>query len=96
LEHDPSLRITFDPPQNARNIVERGLPFELVAALDWDSAVEWEDTRKDHGEQRTVLAAPLNGRLHIAVVTAPLSAIHGISFRKANKKKARRYGEVGG
>jgi uncharacterized DUF497 family protein len=35
--------------KNARNIAERGLPFELVAELDWAAAVEWEDTRKDYG-----------------------------------------------
>ena len=46
------MRITFDPAKNARNIEERGLPFELVAQLDWETAVAVEDTRKDYGERR--------------------------------------------
>ena len=87
------IRITFDPAKNARNIAERGLPFALVADLDWDGAIEREDTRKDYGEQRTLVAGMLNGRLHIAVVTARGGAIHVISFRKAKKKEARRYAE---
>lgn len=91
------IRITFDPRKNARNIVERGLPFVLVADLDWERAIEWEDTRKGYGEQRKLVAAPLNGRLHIAVVTARSDALHVISFRKANRKEVRRYEEeVGG
>lgn len=91
------IRITFDPRKNARNIVERGLPFVLVADLDWERAIEWEDTRKGYGEQQKLVAAPLNGRLHIAVVTARSDALHVISFRKANRKEVRRYEEeVGG
>ena len=41
------MRITFDPAKNARNIAERGLSFERVAELDWDTAVVAEDIRRD-------------------------------------------------
>jgi hypothetical protein len=41
------MRIAFDPAKNARNVIERGLPFDLVAALEWDSAVMREDDRRD-------------------------------------------------
>ena len=41
------MRLTFDPAKNARNIAERGLSFERVAELDWETAVSQEDTRKD-------------------------------------------------
>jgi uncharacterized DUF497 family protein len=33
------MKITFDPAKNARNILERGLPFDLVADLEWDTAI---------------------------------------------------------
>jgi uncharacterized DUF497 family protein len=46
------MRITFDPAKNAHNIEERNLPFELVAQLDWETAVAIEDTRRDYGERR--------------------------------------------
>jgi len=31
--------VTFDPAKNAKNIAERGLPFEQVADLAWETAV---------------------------------------------------------
>jgi uncharacterized protein len=39
------MAIVFDPEKNARNIAERGLSFERVAELDWDTAVIVEDSR---------------------------------------------------
>ena len=56
------MRITFDPTKNDTNVAERGLPFELVASLDWDTAVAVEDTRKDYGEKRVRVLALLDGR----------------------------------
>jgi len=38
------MAVTFDPEKNARNIAERGLSFERVAELEWDTAVIAEDT----------------------------------------------------
>ena len=85
------MRITFDPAKNARNIKERGLPFELVAQLDWETAVAIEDTRRDYGERRLRVLAFLGERLHAAVITMRGDAVHVISFRKANKKEVRLY-----
>ena len=33
------MAVTFDPEKNAKNIAERGLSFERVAELDWDTAL---------------------------------------------------------
>jgi uncharacterized protein len=85
------MRITFDPAKNARNIKERGLPFELVAQLDWETAVAVEDTRKDYGERRLRVLAFLGERLHAAVITMRSDAMHVISFCKANQKEVRLY-----
>jgi uncharacterized protein len=85
------VRITFDPAKNARNIHERGLPFELVAHLDWETAVSVEDTRKDYGKRRLRVLGFLGDRLHAAVITVRGDAMHVISFRKANAKEMRRY-----
>jgi uncharacterized protein (DUF4415 family) len=46
------MRVTFNPAKNARNRSERGLSFERVADLGWETAVVWEDRRQDYGEQR--------------------------------------------
>ena len=85
------MRITFDPAKNARNIAERGLRFELVAQLDWETAIAVEDVRKDYGERRLRVLAFLGERLHAAVITMRGDAMHVISFRKANEKEVRRY-----
>jgi len=85
------VRITFDPAKNARNVHERDLPFELVAHLEWETAVSVEDTRRDYGERRLRVLALLGERLHAAVITMRGDAIHVISFRKANDKEVKRY-----
>lgn len=90
------MRITYDPPKNARNIAKRSLSFEQVADLDWDTATSVEDTRKDYGERRLRILALLEGRLHVAVITMRDDATHVISFRKANKKEVRRYEQAKG
>jgi hypothetical protein len=85
------MRLTFDPAKNARNIAERDLSFELVAQLDWETAVAVEDTRKDYGERRLRVLAFLGKRLHAAVITLRGDVTHVISFRKATAKEVRRY-----
>lgn len=90
------MRITFDPAKNDWNVAERGLSFDLVADLEWETAVSVEDTRKDYGERRLRVLALLDGRLHVAVITQRGDAIHVISFRKANRKAVKWYGQEKG
>ena len=87
------MRVTFDPAKNARNLLERGLSFERVADLDWETAFAVEDTRRDYGERRLRILAHLAGRLHVAVITYRGDAVHVISFRKANRKEVAWYGK---
>ena len=85
------MRVTFDPAKNAHNIEDRGLPFERVAELAWETAVLQEDRRKDYGETRVRVLARLGQRLHVAVITMRGDAVHVISFRKANRKEVEWY-----
>jgi len=87
------MRITFDPAKNERNIAERGLSFDLVADLEWDTALAEQDTRREYGERRLRVLALLGDRLHAAVITYWNEAVHVISFRKANDREVRRYGK---
>lgn len=86
------MLISYDPIKNNWNIAERGLSFELVADLDWESARTREDTRRDYGERRLRVFALLGDRVHMAVITHRGDAVHVISFRKANKKEVAWYG----
>jgi len=85
------MRISYDPAKNQRNIAERGLPFELVKELEWETAQTQEDTRRDYGERRLRVLALLGDRLHMAVVTQRGDALHVISLRKAHRKEVARY-----
>ncbi len=85
------MRITFDRAKNARNVRERGLAFERVAELAWESAVLQEDRRKDYGETRVSVLALLGPRLHAAVITMRGDSMHVIRFRKANRKEVAWY-----
>jgi len=88
------MRVTFDPAKNAKIVAERGLSFERVAELDWETALAIEDLRHDYGEKRLQVMAMLGRRLHVAVITYRGEAVHVISFRKANSKEAAWYGKV--
>jgi uncharacterized DUF497 family protein len=90
------MAITFDPEKNARNIAERGLSFERVAELDWETAVIVEDIRRDYGEPRLRVIARLGNRLHVAVVTPRGEDLRIISFRRASGREVRLYGKKDG
>jgi uncharacterized protein len=86
------MKITYDNAKNARNMIERGLPFAMVADLDWNRAVILEDDRRDYGEHRLRVFGSIEDRLYVAVVTFRDDAVHVISFRKANSREVQRYG----
>ena len=85
------MRIEFDPDKSARNAQARALPFELVADLDWSSALVTEDTRKPYPERRFVALALLADRLHVVCFTPVPGGIRVISFRKANAREVHRH-----
>ena len=87
------MDISFDPAKNAKNIAERGLSFELVANLEWETALAEEDNRRDYGERRVRVLGLLGKRLHVAVITMRGTTVDVISFRKANEREVRRYGK---
>lgn len=86
------MEITYDPAKNAANIERRGLSFDLVADLDWSSAVIVEDTRKSYGERRYRVFGYIEERLYAAVFTPRGAAVHVISFRKANSREVQHHG----
>jgi uncharacterized DUF497 family protein len=81
----------FDPTKNARNIHQRGISFALIAQLAWDRALVIEDVRKDYGETRLIVMAPMRGRVYVAVVTPRGNDPRVISFRRANTNEIGRY-----
>lgn len=87
------MDVVFDPRKNERNILERGLPFEKAAQLEWSTAHIRKDDRKEYGGCRYIALGFLEGRLHTLVFTEAESGIRVISFRKANERERRNYDE---
>lgn len=85
------MKVTFDPAKNSRNIKERGLPFELVEAFEWATALIVEDLRQDYGERRFQALGLIEARLCMVVFTPRAGAVHVISLRKANERESKRY-----
>jgi len=85
------VEIEFDPAKSARNVEKHGLPLDRFVDLDLEAGIVEPDTRRDYGEARYVVTAPLKGRLHVACFCIREGAFRVISLRKANDREARRY-----
>jgi uncharacterized DUF497 family protein len=85
------VKIEFDPAKSAKNVSERGLPFERAAEFDWDGAIFTEDARNPYPERRFVALSCLGERLHVVCFTPIEGGVRIISFRKANAREQRRY-----
>ena len=85
------MQIEFDPFKNERNIRERGLSFERAADFDFETATILTEERR--GELRRVAVGYLDSKLHVLCYLPTAEGIRVISFRKANRREARRYGK---
>lgn len=83
------MGISYDPSKNERNIRERGLSFERATDFDFSTAVFNTEVRK--GEIRRIAVGYLDGRLHLLCYIPNPDGIRVISFRKTNKREAKRY-----
>ena len=85
------MEIEFDEAKSAKNERERGLPFALAILLFAGARLEWEDRRKDYGEDRVNALGEIEGRVFFATYTKRGEIIRIISFRKANAREIRLY-----
>lgn len=85
------MDISFDPVKSERNARERGLPFDRVAAFDFDTALISQDVRFDYPEPRFIAAGMMGDRVHVVCFTPTAEGIRVISFRKANDREVGRY-----
>lgn len=85
------MEIQFDPAKNARNILERDLPFSRAVDFDFSTALFRQDRRRPYPELRFIAIGYLDGRLHVLVFTEAGNGIRVISFRKANAREVKLY-----
>ena len=84
----------FDQAKSDKNSQERGLPFDLVVAFEWDSAVVWRDSRYEYGETRFCAIGYTGARLHHLAFTTRGESVRVISLRKANKREVNIYAQT--
>ena len=87
------INLSYNQAKNERNILLRGLDFNLVIDFNWFLATIYEDTRKNYGESRFVAIGSINGRIYVVIFTPRGNKIHVISLRKANKREVKKYEE---
>lgn len=85
------MPVTFDPAKSERNVIERGISFDLANDFDWCAALVAEDTRRDYGERRFQAVGFIGERLHVLVFAPRGQDLHGISLRRANERERDRY-----
>ena len=87
-----SMRFTWDPAKNERNIRQRGLDFADAAPM-WEGPIlVWTDERQNYGEMRELALGAISGRVMVVGwVNRGNDLLHIFTFRKANAREAQRY-----
>lgn len=87
------MKIEFDPVKSEGNARERGLPFDLVADFDFESAWIVIDDREDYGEVRYRAVGRLDAEIVSVVFTVRDETVRVISLRFASRKERKSYDE---
>lgn len=84
------MRITFDPIKRDKALADRGLDFLDAEIVFEGVTLEFEDTRKDYGEQRIICYGLLAERMVVIGYTPRGADRHVFSMRKANEREQTR------
>jgi uncharacterized DUF497 family protein len=88
------MHITFDPGKRDKALADRGLDFLDAENVFEGVTLEFEDTRKDYGEQRIICYGLLSGRMVVIGYTPRGADRHVFSMRKANEREKARIGPL--
>ncbi len=85
------VRITFDPTKDAANVAKHGLSLAEADRLEWESALVWQDTRRDYGELRQSALVMMADQVFFVAFVDRAEGRRVISLRKANRREAKLY-----
>ena len=87
------MPITFewDERKNQQNIEKHGISFRRAATIFNGRVLQWEDSRKDYGEERQIAIGRIESRILQVVYTLRNQHLRIISARKATKDERRKY-----
>ncbi len=66
----------------------------MAAEYEFETATIEADSRRDHGEIRTVALGSIHGRLHVLCFTDAVDGIRVISLRKANEREVKLHAKI--
>jgi uncharacterized DUF497 family protein len=81
----------WDPAKSAKNMRERGLPFEVGVAVFDNPTIESPDTRHNYGETRIKAVGIVRGIVLVCVYNDRDETRRIISLRVANRKERNAY-----
>jgi uncharacterized DUF497 family protein len=85
------MHLVFDVNKNETNLAKHGLDLSLAVSMNWETALIWQDQRKNYAEVRNCSLLTLGQRVYfVAFVDRELER-RIISLRKANLREAKHY-----
>lgn len=87
------MEFEWDQDKAEGNLAKHHVAFEAIAAFAFETAVSWQDDRKNYGEVRMIALGFIEGRLHHLTYTMRGNVLRVISLRKANDRENDRYVE---
>jgi len=97
MEYNPRVQgpefdgFTWDAEKSERCYQDRGFDFEYAVQVFEGDLIEWEDRRRDFGEQRFVTVGQVDGKV-LAIVWTPRSNLRRIiSARPASRSERDRF-----
>ena len=92
------MPLIFDPSKAASNLAKHGVGLADAARFEWDTAIVWQDQRRNYGEVREVAIGYIGLRLMVLVFidqgSERLFERRIVSLRKANSREVKRYAET--
>ena len=85
------MEYEWDEAKRLSNLKKHGVDFADALEFDWEGALVQLDNRFDYGEQRFLALGLFRDRIHSVAYTKRHGVTRIISFRKAEKREARRY-----
>ena len=73
------MEFEWDERKRISNLAKHGVDFQDVVRLVWTRVTASDDQRRDYGEQRRIIVAPLDGRVHVLVYTMRSDVLRVIS-----------------
>jgi uncharacterized DUF497 family protein len=85
-------RLEFDSVKNGTNVRKHGISLDRFGDMDFDAALVAEDvTHSTATETRWIYLGPIDGVLHVGIVTYRAHVTRVISLRRASRTERKQY-----